>query len=306
MSKASCETIEYAGWPKCIRLSDGRTEAIITTDVGPRIIRYGKVGGPNVFYEFPEQRGARGGRKWRIYGGHRLWIAPESKTLSYAPDNSPIEWTWDGKILSLVQPPDQPSGLRKSMAIRFEKGGLRIEHTLSNRSKRVWSIAPWALTVMAPGGVAIVPQEPYGSHEKNLLPARPLVLWKYTKMNDPRFTWGERYILLRQDPNATGPQKFGVRSTLGWMVYALPFATFVKRHPFDPAATYPDMGCNAELFTNNVMLETESLGPLVALKPGARVTHVETWGLSDALIADFTETALDATLPTILRTAPKV
>ena len=34
---------------------------------------------------------------------------------------------------------------------------------------------------------------------------------------------------------------------------------------FDAAATYPDLGCNFETFTNEEILEIESLGPLVTL-----------------------------------------
>lgn len=296
----------YGGWPNCVRLTDGRSELVVTTDVGPRVIRYGRVGGANVFHEYPDQQGLQGGKSWRIYGGHRLWIAPESKPLSYAPDNSPVEWTWKGDVLTLLQKPDSPSGLQKSMAIRLVRGSVRVEHTLTNRSRKTWTVAPWALSVMAPGGTAILPQEPYGSHQKNLLPARPLVLWKYTKMNDARFTWGERYILMRQDRQATSPQKIGIRSSLGWILYALPFGTFIKRHEFDPAAVYPDMGCNAEVFTNADMLETESLGPLTAIKPGARVVHVEHWGLSDHVITDFSESALDAAVPELLAECQKL
>ena len=30
-----------------------------------------------LFKEYDEQMGKTGGDEWRIYGGHRLWIAPE-------------------------------------------------------------------------------------------------------------------------------------------------------------------------------------------------------------------------------------
>jgi hypothetical protein len=49
--------------------------------------------------------------------------------------------------------------------------------------------------------------------------------------------------------------------------------------PYDPTATYPDMGCNAEVFTNDWMLEVESLSPMLTLEPGASADHVETWRL---------------------------
>src|SRR5690349_10985616 len=39
------EKTEYGGWPNCYRISNGEVELIVTTDVGPRIMHYGFVGG---------------------------------------------------------------------------------------------------------------------------------------------------------------------------------------------------------------------------------------------------------------------
>ena len=63
----------------------------------------------------------------------------------------------------------------------------------------VEAYAPWALSVMDTGGTAIIPLPPRGSHEDNLLPANSMTFWAYTDMADPRWTWGEKYLLLRQD-----------------------------------------------------------------------------------------------------------
>lgn len=304
--KASLSHIEYGGWPNCLRLADEQLELIITTDVGPRVIRAGRPGGPNFFCEFHGQLGLRGGRDWRIYGGHRFWIAPESRSLTYVPDNSPVEWDWDGRELLLTQRPDRRSGLQKTISIRLERGAVRLIHTLHNRSTRTREVAPWSLTVMTTGGIALLPQEPYGSHTKHLLPCRPLVLWKYTKMNDPRWTWGERLIQLRQDPNARDPQKIGFRSSPAWMAYALPFGTFIKRHGYAPDAVYPDMGSNAEVFTNADILELESLGPLGALKPGGCVAHVETWRIFPRVMKEFNESKLLKVLDPMLSATPRV
>ena len=43
------EKTSYQGWPNCYLISNGVVEAIVTGDVGPRIIRYGFVGGRNLF-----------------------------------------------------------------------------------------------------------------------------------------------------------------------------------------------------------------------------------------------------------------
>jgi len=58
------EKIEYKGWRNCYRVSNSEVELIVTSDVGPRVIRFGFVGGQNVFKEFPDQLG--GNREEKI------------------------------------------------------------------------------------------------------------------------------------------------------------------------------------------------------------------------------------------------
>jgi hypothetical protein len=81
----------FAGWPNCFRLSNDSVELVVTTDVGPRIIFYGWKGQKNQFVVVPETAGMTGGDQWRLYGGHRLWNAPEHFPNSYYPDNGPVE-----------------------------------------------------------------------------------------------------------------------------------------------------------------------------------------------------------------------
>ena len=54
------EPISYAGWPHCYRITNGEVELVVTTEVGPRIIRCGFVGGRNFFAEIPDQLGGSG------------------------------------------------------------------------------------------------------------------------------------------------------------------------------------------------------------------------------------------------------
>lgn len=296
------EIIPYGGWPNCLRMTDGRTELVATTDVGIRIIRYGFPAGPNLLKEFPRQMGTTGGTLWKIFGGHRLWHAPEKKPETYTRDHGPIEWTWDGRTLRLIQPVDRPSGLKKQISISYEQyGGLRLTHRLTNCSGKSIELAPWTLTVLGPGGFAIFPQEPPAQDRGHLLPARPLVLWRYTNMADPRWTWGRLYVTLRQDERVPGPQKAGWLSTRGWMAYATPKALFIKRHPYQPGANYPDFQCNGETYTNKTMLELESLGPLTQLAAGGSVEHEETWNLFPVSLTSTAEGAITKTLVPLLK-----
>jgi len=49
--------VEYMGWENCYKISNGKIEAVVTTDVGPRIIHFGFEGGKNVFCVVEDQAG---------------------------------------------------------------------------------------------------------------------------------------------------------------------------------------------------------------------------------------------------------
>ena len=81
------EKIDYKGWPNSYRVSNGEVELVVTGDVGPRVIRFGFVGGQNLFKEYPEQLGKSGEVQFQLRGGHRVWKAPEDAVATWAPDN---------------------------------------------------------------------------------------------------------------------------------------------------------------------------------------------------------------------------
>ena len=276
------ETIEFSNFPKCVRMTNGEVDLIIATDIGPRVLFFGYTGGTNVFKIFPEQTANVESGVWKSYGGHRLWHAPEVYPRTYYPDNEPVAWKWNGTSLELDCPDERGNAVGKKIEITLSPSGSKvtIEHRLSNVGVWPVKIAAWCLSVMAPGGKAIVPQEEYRPHPDCLVPARPLVLWHFTKMNDHRWTWGERYFQLREDSADKTKQKCGVRNSKGRAAYALGDVVFLKKVPFFPEATYTDMGCNQEFYTEAGFLEIETLSPYTELAPGSSITHVEKWTLA--------------------------
>ncbi len=293
------ERIEYLGWPDCVRLSNGTIELIITTVVGPRIIHFGMAGGENAFGVIEKTMGVQGGDEWNLFGGHRLWHSPEEKPRSYSPDNTPIQANEIEGGVHLIQPTEPGTGIQKEMLVMLEGDNcVTVQHRLTNRG--VWGIelAPWALTVMAKNGEAIVPQ-PEGDFD-SLLPNRRLTLWPYTNMSDPRLTWGEKYIRMRQNPAMERRCKFGLSAEDGWLCYLRNGLLFVKRFDYDPEAEYPDWGAAVEVFTNDAILEVETLGPLTWLEPEEAVEHEERWYLFDGVSVGDSEDSIDeALLPLI-------
>ncbi len=274
------EKIPYAGWPNCYRLSNGEVELIVTSDVGPRIIRYGFVGGQNFFVELEEDLGKTGGDNWRLYGGSRLWVGPEDPVYSYGADNDPVQVEIAGSSLT-AQAPVEHTGVQKGIKVELSDEGsaVRVVYTLANRTIWPLRVATWVLTMMAPGGAGITTLPPRGTHPEVLAPTNPLVVFAFTNMVDPRWSWLEKYIVLRQDPQNADPEKIGLFNPATRGAYLLNGELFVKKFAASAEEEYPDMGSSYETFTNERFLEIETLGPLRTLQPGESIEHLEEWSL---------------------------
>ena len=280
-AKAKVEKTEYRGWKNCYRVSNGEVEVIVTGDVGPRIIWFGFVGGQNVFKEYTEQLGKSGEEKFQLRGGDRVWKAPEDAVATWAPDNVPVEIIETPTGLVARAPVEPLTMLQKEIEVRMAPAGSEVTviHRITNHALFPLEFSPWVLTMMAPGGTAITGFPPRGRHPINLEATNPLVMWAYTNLADPRFTFTKKYLLLRQDTNNSEAQKIGMFNPETWAAYLLHGEAFVKRAKPDAAKTYPDFGCSFETFTNNEFLELETLGPLTKVVPGQTVEQVEYWSL---------------------------
>ncbi len=284
------EIVAYRGWKNNLRIANNVAEVIVTLDVGPRIISYRLHDGVNVLKNYESQMGGTGEAEWQIRGGHRFWIAPEDLTRTYYPDNRPVRWEPLGDLAArCVPPPETEYGLQKVMELQLDQRSSRLDVRLevTNIGAAPTELAPWGPTVMAPGGVEIIPlppKRPHPGHPRNArspadyAPNLKLILWPYFDFTDPRWTFGRRYILLRQDVTR-GPTKIGLDHRLGWVAYLNSGTLFVKRFDYREGAVYPDMGTRYQTFSNEDMLEMETVGELVTLAPGESASLVESWEL---------------------------
>jgi hypothetical protein len=298
------EKTGYDGWPNCYRITNGEVELIVISDVGPRIIRYGFVGGQNLFKEFKEQLGKHGEKTWMARGGHRLWMGPEDARETYALDNGPVKIAIKDGTLEATQPVEPETGLEKQIIVKLAPSGSQVEviHRIRNAAAKPRTFAPWALTMMAQGGTGFHGFPPRGTHPKDLAPTNPLVMSAYTDLSDPRWTFTKKYLILRQDPKNSVPQKLGSFNKDTFGAYLLGSDLFIKRYSADPAKSYPDFGCSFETFTNADFLELETLGPVHAVKPGETVEHVERWSLHRNIsIPSWTDAAIDRVILPLLR-----
>jgi len=299
---------EYKGWKNCYRVSNGEVELIVTGDVGPRVIRFGFIGGQNLFKEYADQLGKTGEEKFQLRGGSRVWKAPEDPIATWAPDNVAVEIIPTASGLIARAPVEPLSSLQKEIEVSMAASGtdVTVKHRITNRSLYTLEFSPWTLTMMAPGGVAISGFPPRGKHPINLEATNPLVMWAYTNLADKRLTFTRKYLLLRQDPGISEAEKLGTFNPDTWAAYLLNGEAFVKRTQADPSKTYPDFGCSFETFTNNEFLEIETLGPMTKVAPGKSVEHVEHWSLHRNIkLSEFTDAAIDQALLPLLQAQGK-
>jgi hypothetical protein len=279
MEETMTEQMSFRGWPHCRRLSNGTADVIVTTDVGPRIVRYGFVGKDNVLCEVRDEDGITGGDTWHTFGGHRLWHSPEANPRTYQPDNMPVPCEDGDRTIVLKPSIEVATGIQKELEVSLDPTGtgMVVTHRVTNRGLWPVRLAAWAITVMAPGGVEVIPQTRV---DTGLLPNRSIALWPYARMDDPRVHWGDRFVVLHQDPTAKPPFKLGLTNEAGWAAYFNRHSVFIKRFAFVPREAYPDFGVNYESYTTDFMLEMETLSPLRTLQPGETVEHVESWSLA--------------------------
>ena len=278
------EYVDYGGWKNNVLLANDHAEVIVTLDVGPRVISYRTPRSRNVFKNYAPQIGGANEAIWQIRGGHRFWLAPEDPVLTYIPDNSKVEHT----IVSpnearFVTGGSELVPIEKTLSLALDPNTSRVtvNHHAKNQGVKPITLATWALSVMAPGGTEIIPLPPLGSHPRDLLPTRRMIVWPFTDMSDSRWRWGQKFITLKSGDGP--PAKLGLNHTEGWVAYHLDDQLFVKTIPFRGEDVYADLGCNFETFTNDEMLEVESLGPLVTLEPGESTSHAEHWFLFDGV-----------------------
>ena len=303
-SAVKIEKTNFKGWPNSYRISNGTVEAIVTGDVGPRVMRYAFIGGQNLFKEFTEQLGKSGEKDWQARGGSRVWIAPEDRVKSYAPDNGPIHIEVKGDVVEATEPVEPLTGLEKKITVKMAPTGTAVDviYQIRNAGKAPYELAVWALTMMAQGGAGIHGFPPRGTHPEVLDPKNPLVMWAFSNLSDPRWNLLQKYLVLHQDPKNSVPNKLGSFNPNTWGAYLLNNELFVKRTEAKGSpVNYPDFGCSFETFTNADFLELETLGPLTKLQPGQSVSHTEHWTLHrNVHVAKWTDAELDrAVLPLV-------
>ncbi|MGI6214149.1 MAG: hypothetical protein ACOYIQ_06365 [Christensenellales bacterium] len=265
---------------RCLNICTAKAELAVTLDVGPRIISFAKKGEDNIFFNDIHDERKRDvsavfgkGARWHIYGGHRIWVAPEGEE-TYVPDNDKVDYEVKGNTAVFTAPPWKKRNIRVSLEIEgTEDNYFRIAMRAKNVGQHPRTFALWGLTVCRAGGSLDIP---LSQANKGYLPNRNIVLWSYSDFFDPRFTLANDKLTVRGSALGVKPFKVGVFNPDVYCVFRLENTTFIKEAKM-PEGVYPDMGCNIECYTCNPIQEVETLSPLTEVMPGQEITLSEYW-----------------------------
>jgi hypothetical protein len=278
---------DFYGYPSAV-VENHHLRLEYLTTAGPRIVGLSYHGSPNLLADTHDVVWETPYGAYSVLGGHRLWISPEEPEKTYIPDSSGLQVRTLTNGVELTGLHEVGSGLRKIVRAELDpiKASVRLVHTIVNESTTSITLAPWSITQFVLGGTAILPQPVGNVDPSGYLPNRFLTLWPYTHVTDPRLVWRDDFILVRAQP-ALPPLKLGYRDVAAWMGYWKEGVFLRKHFELQPEASYPDGGCNAEIYCNDRFLELESLGCSTTLAPGQKVEHAETWESDDQLPEEF-------------------
>jgi hypothetical protein len=252
------------------------------TEAGPRLVRlfFGERD-ENLLAETPDLVWDTPNGLYHLRGGHRLWASPEDLARSCFPDDQPVEIERSADAVTLHQPRASQEGLYKTMTIHLDPNRpvVTIEHVLGNRGETTVRLAAWAITQLALGGIAVLPQNRQPADSAGLLPNRNLVLWPYTRWADQRLQPGDEAIFVTGAP-AEQACKLGYLNRAGWLGYAWKDLWFTKHFQPAPEGDHMDLNCNAEVYVKDRFIELETLSSARLLSPGNEIVHRERWQLA--------------------------
>jgi len=258
-------------------LSNEKIELGIALDYGIRIIHLSCAGMENLFYRQPGDcsDGHITDQGWRLYGGHRFWLAPESE-LSTFPDNQPVSYRLLPDGAEIIQQADPWLQVEKTVTVHFmDNGTIELIHTIKNIASATAQFALWGITTLAAGGTAEISFAGTDLSD-NLVPRRTVSLWANTNLHDPRVCFHDDKVCIKQLPMDQF-FKIGVYSKNGYMYtenLGQRLEILFEPNTIEQLADY---GSNAEVYLDRNFMELETLGISHSIEPGQSVSHKEIW-----------------------------
>jgi hypothetical protein len=268
--------IEFGQWKNTYRCEIGSMELTAVADIGPRVLSLSIKNARNILFEDTKNQFQR--KNWRLYGGHRFWVGPETEQ-AFAPANSPCKVSVKKNKLSLTGPTDS-MGLQKTLEISQcrDSGAFIMNHIVENVGTVLYPGCIWTLTCALPGRVVVPWAAGSGKWQCNMV--RYWKCWENHTTDPASRQWHPTKDYFMIDP--TGEEgKVGLYTESGLLAFLSPEYTFIKTYKPIIEATYPDGGCNVELYTCKHFVEMETLSPNYVFHPGKQYCHTEHWLLTE-------------------------
>lgn len=136
------------------RLANDHLWVDVLARAGPRIVRLGLADSrANLLAETPSDGWDTPHGRYDLFGGHRLWFAPEDPDRVAVPDGHGLRIDPGAEGIRLTGSPERASGLVRSMTLRLDPGiaSLEVCHALRNVGDRPTELAPWSITQLPLG-----------------------------------------------------------------------------------------------------------------------------------------------------------
>ena len=255
-------SVSYAGWKDCIQISNSVFEAIITTDVGPRIIRYSQVNGPNMLWINEYTAGQTEETKtWRAYGGHSFDAVIDG-TEFLPPENTPVKYqlTADSIVFDAIR----QGPIIKDISIRMcRRGGLEICQKITNLSQNVISASVNGNTLLKNSGTAVLPITSE--------------MQDFSGCCSPYLFRGNKSSLIRHDMTMLNEDTVSIRPSALWCGYFSQGNLFIMTSPFIDG-TFP-RNSSLSFSSDASKYRMSTYSPESVLNPGESVEHTEVWNI---------------------------
>ena len=277
------------------------TSSLVMTGVhglGPRIAEWRLRDGENLLLwaEDPAQyvrEMPHRGEDWFLRGGHRLWVArpgADEAEETYVPDSQAGEAKLQGDQLEIWAAADAVNQVRKGLRIRaIAADTVQVEHLLRNEGVMLFSGGIWGLTctVPSPDCRYVVPLG--DDSEWNTATIVHFAKWAggqgQSGFVDDQFAVTDDALVIQAQGRENKRMALAPAGVIG-LCDRTRDCTFTISAAHQELGVYP-LGTNIAAYVgpDNFMVEMETMAPFQSLKPGAVVSHVETWRLRAGRIA---------------------
>jgi hypothetical protein len=273
---------------QAVELTTKALRLVAIHDFGPRLAFFGKPDGENLLFWAPH---AHGRKEWKLHGGHRVWATrpgADECEETYRPDNEPCEVETFRDGFALIGALDPSNGVRRGVRVRrLSDDRLEVDNFVQNAGEMLYSAGVWALTCTAPraGTVYAAPLGDGSAWDYSAIITFGQWAGHVGGFDDPQFSLKRDLFVVR--PHGKENKRM-LLCPRGIMAMSDPArgVTFAKKMDYVRGASYP-LGANLAFYVGpgNFMVEMETMGAEITLRPGEVAHNVETWALAPQALA---------------------